>query len=627
MKHVRNLSRIFFCFTRIKKPSRYVEGIWDTFNDSELEYSDGEDADGEFEQQIPTIRVGSHILTLDEEQFVEGDSEEEDFEGFSSSELLNVDTNKDIVADCAENEHEWKWTAKEDIKWCKGVIKKQFFEYKQLESDDVIEDYFSPLDYFMKYIPESLFDDMVTFTNIYAAQEDTKKWKPTDKAEIKTFIGLHIMMGNLKLPRIEMFYSRELQIKMFQDTIPLYRFYLLRTALHFIDVQNIPADCTDKFVRVRPLMTAVRNRCLELPVEEYLSVDEQMIPMRGRVTKGVKQYVKNKPKIKWGIKNLVLSGKSGLAYDFICYQGSTTEFDPEMLSTFGSGATMVLHLAKRIDKSGHKLFFDNYFSTFQLFEVLAQKKIYAAGTIRLDRFAKPPFSSDAEMKKKIRGSSEEVVSSDGSVVCVKWFDNKCVALASNYIGVGTPDKAHRFDKASKQKLTIDRPQIVRDYNLNMGGVDLMNQMISYYRIFIRSKKWTLRMITHFIDLAIVQSWIEYKIDSQKAEVPKRQIMDLLAFRMKLAEQLVYSQTVAKRTARITLDDVRSKQERSEKREGRTDTNIRYDGQHHYPECSEKRLRCKLESCHQKSIMSCEKCKVHLCLNRNNNCFRNYHIES
>lgn len=168
------------------------------------------------------------------------------------------------------------------------------------------------------------------------------------------------------------------------------------------------------------------------------------------------------------------------------------------------------------------------------------------------------------------------MSSDGSVVCVKWFDNKCVALASNCIGVGTLDKAHWFDKVSKQKISIDRPQIVKDYNLNMGGVDLMNQMISYYRIFIRSKKWTLRMITHFIDFAIINSWIEYRIDCQNAAVHKRQIMDLLAFRMKLADQLVYFQTNTKRTARITLEEVKSKQDRSGKREFRTDKNIRYE---------------------------------------------------
>lgn len=285
---------------------------------------------------------------------------------------------------------------------------------------------------------------------------------------------------------------------------------------------------------------------------------------------------------------------------------------------------MVLHLANRIERSGHKLFFDNYFSTFPLFEILAQKQIYAAGTVRLDRFSKPPFSSDSDMKKKGRGCSEEVVSGDKKVVCVKWYDNKCVALASNYVGVGTSDTAQRFDKTTQRKITIERPQVVRDYNLNMGGVDLMNQLISYYRITIRSKKWTLRMITHFIDFAIIQSWIEYKIDCKTSEIPQRQVMDLLAFRMKLAEQLVYF----KRTARITLEDVRTKNVRVDKsRESRTDETIRYDGYHHLPQFSEKRLRCKSESCNLKSTVFCSKCNVHLCMTKSHNCFSKYHTET
>ncbi|XP_037048670.1 piggyBac transposable element-derived protein 2-like, partial [Bradysia coprophila] len=548
--------------------------IYDSFNDSEIECNDGDD-DDDFEVELEKrIRVGSQTLTIDDERFVEGESDDEDIEQLSDDDLL---TNDNLPV---ANIDEWTWTAKEDIKWHRGVIQKQLFEFELVELDDLVDDYLSPVEYFIKYVPETVFDDMVTYTNLYAEQQKTKKWQPTDKTEIKTFIGLQIQM-----------------------------------------------DCTDKFVRVRPLMNAVRARCLELPVEECLSIDEQMIPMRGRVSKGVKQYVKNKPKIKWGIKNLVLCGKSGLAYDFVCYQGSTTEFNPEMLEAFGSGATMVLHLANRIERSGHKLFFDNYFSSFQLFEVLAQKKIYAAGTIRLDRFAKPPFSSDSDMKKKIRGCSEEVVSSDRRVTCVKWFDNKCVALASNYVGIGTPDKANRFDKATKQKITIDRPQIVKDYNLNMGGVDLMNQMISYYRISIRSKKWTLRMITHFIDFAIVNSWIEYKNDCEKEEIPKRQVMDLLAFRMKLANQLVYQQNVSKRTARTAVDASQSKKARNQQKEARTEICVRFDEHNHYPVCSDDRLRCKLETCNLKSSVLCEKCKVHLCFNKNKNCFRAFHIKS
>ena len=89
------------------------------------------------------------------------------------------------------------------------------------------------------------------------------------------------------------------------------------------------------------------------------------------------------------------------------------------MENFGSGAAMVLHLSNRIENSGHKLYFDNYFSTFQLFQILTQKKNFAAGTVRLDRFAKPPFMSDAEMKNKGRGYSHELISSDGSVAIVK----------------------------------------------------------------------------------------------------------------------------------------------------------------------------------------------------------------
>lgn len=136
--------------------------------------------------------------------------------------------------------------------------------------------------------------------------QQTKKWRPTNKSEIKQFFGLQIMMGNLKLPRIEMFYGKHFKCKMFEE-IPEYRFYLLRTNIHLIDVEKIPENCTDKFVRVRPLMDSVRKRCLELPLEENLAIDEQMIPLRGRVSKGVKQYVKNKPKIKWGVWLRLLS--------------------------------------------------------------------------------------------------------------------------------------------------------------------------------------------------------------------------------------------------------------------------------------------------------------------------------
>lgn len=74
----------------------------------------------------------------------------------------------------------------------------------------------------------------------------------------------------------------------------------------------------------------------------------------------------------------------------------------------------------------------------------------------------------------------------------------------------------------------------------MSGVDLLDQMISIYRIYIKSNKWTLRLIFHAIDLAVVNSWFEYRRDCKKLKIPLKDQMDLLTFRITLSESLLIS---------------------------------------------------------------------------------------
>jgi hypothetical protein len=49
------------------------------------------------------------------------------------------------------------------------------------------------------------------------------------------------------------------------------------------------------------------------------------------------------------------------------------------------------------------LYFDNYFSSYQLFQFLTKRSIYVVGTVRVDRLAHKKLLSDKEMKKKGRG--------------------------------------------------------------------------------------------------------------------------------------------------------------------------------------------------------------------------------
>ncbi|KAJ8387597.1 hypothetical protein AAFF_G00152930 [Aldrovandia affinis] len=176
----------------------------------------------------------------------------------------------------------------------------------------------------------------------------------------------------------------------------------------------------------------------------------------------------------------------------------------------GHGAAVILHLSPRICDPNHKLYMDNYFMTYNVLEVLAEKKINAAGTAQACRFAKPPLMDDKAMLKEERGNYDQVTSIDGKIALVKWFDNRPVLLASYFVGVGDTDEVVRWDKKEKVYVTINRPAVVKKYNESMGGVDLFDQLIALYRTEIRSRKWSLRMITHCFDLTVVNSWLEYQ---------------------------------------------------------------------------------------------------------------------
>ncbi|CAK1590883.1 unnamed protein product [Parnassius mnemosyne] len=51
--------------------------------------------------------------------------------------------------------------------------------------------------------------------------------------------------------------------------------------------------------------------------------------------------------------------------------------------------------------------------------------------------------------------------------------------------------------------------------------------------------------------------------------------------------------------------------------------IRKDGVDHWPQVGGS-LRCKYPQCKGNSTIRCSKCGINLCLNKNNNCFENYH---
>ncbi|GJQ84042.1 hypothetical protein Trydic_g10506 [Trypoxylus dichotomus] len=115
----------------------------------------------------------------------------------------------------------------------------------------------------------------------------------------------------------------------------------------------------DKLHKIRPLLTALRNRLLLLPNEEYLAVDKQIILTKARST--LKQYYPKKPH-KWGYKVYVLSGASGFSYGYEIFAGSQSDTVPIDAPDLRVSSNVIFRMLIYICASGNILNKRRYFS-------------------------------------------------------------------------------------------------------------------------------------------------------------------------------------------------------------------------------------------------------------------------
>lgn len=151
----------------------------------------------------------------------------------------------------------------------------------------------TPLDYFTKYFDNKFFENFAFCTNLYAVQNNSTNFKSTNATEIKSLIAIQMLMGCLKYPKKEMYWTRRYRVNVIADTMTKNRFFSLRQHLHLINNMDIPRENKDKFVKVRAIFDTLNIRCQQLPIERNLSVDEQIVPFKGKLS--VKQYMKGKP--------------------------------------------------------------------------------------------------------------------------------------------------------------------------------------------------------------------------------------------------------------------------------------------------------------------------------------------
>ncbi|GFX29485.1 piggyBac transposable element-derived protein 3 [Trichonephila clavipes] len=182
----------------------------------------------------------------------------------------------------------------------------------------------SHTEYFTNFIPENFWKECVKQTNLYAFEKKGDRYTCTDIKEVKTFAGIHVIMGVRQMPQIRMYWSKTCNVSTITENMNRNRFFELWNTLHFVDKNNMTeSQKRDKLFLVRPILEVFRNACLTLPQTECLSIDEQMMPFSGR--RPMRQYLPSKPN-PVGLKNFVLAAPDGLVLDFLIYTGAEIQF-------------------------------------------------------------------------------------------------------------------------------------------------------------------------------------------------------------------------------------------------------------------------------------------------------------
>ena len=86
---------------------------------------------------------------------------------------------------------------------------------------------------------------------------------------------------------------------------------------------------------------------------------------------------------------------------------------------------------------------------------------------------------------------------------MKWFDNQSVHVTANRVTGDISHKVQRWDGKAKKHVMVDCPDILKNYNSAMGGVDLADMLISLYCIPTRRDdgiSWSLFIYSIFAKL-------------------------------------------------------------------------------------------------------------------------------
>lgn len=319
-----------------------------------------------------------------------------------------------------------------------------------------------------------------------------KNWKDTDVREMERFFAIIMYMGIVTYPSIAEYWSTNglYSNETVSSTMSRNRFQLLLRFVHFSNNQE--EGSTERFHKFVRVLDALQDKfCDACKPGERIVVDESMIPFRGRLS--FLQYLPGRSS-KYGNKMFKLCDCDGYTFRLKVYTGKSAALSRSLPTE------IALDLAEPYLDVGRTLVTDNWYTSVPLAKELLERNTHLVGTLRKTRRNLPQVVVKTNLG---RGELIGRMSSDGILVG-KWKDKRDVLFLSTKHDLRTAP-AGRFRRCGTQKI---KPVAIIEYNTTKQGVDISDQLASYYSPLRKSIRWYHKVVFELLlNTAVVNARI------------------------------------------------------------------------------------------------------------------------
>ncbi|KAL6489416.1 hypothetical protein MHYP_G00031570 [Metynnis hypsauchen] len=467
-----------------------------------------------------------------------------------------------------------------------------------------------PIDYFIQYFSWD------TWKEIAACTEVSKLSEPITDKEVAQFVGIHIAMGTLKFPNMKLYWEDCTRVPLIADAMSASRFSELTHKLRLASPPRGPRHANGDEQSGQESKDASVETPRQIPAageKSKLLMISQLGGLSMSKTEPLWKIQAIVNRVREGCQALKRHGNHGVDQYPLPFQRHPTHSLHHTVMISVTGLVMDFNL--RINDSNREEVVE---------KMVSQEKGDNQGMIFL---CKPELSTPSMLEHLL----EVGVRSAGKV-----------GGARGQVGdeFMTPDGKlklfrchHGFILSAVTKEKSRSTSLVSGFERAIKAANLNRDLRSLYRTPCTSPSpgaWPLSVLWDLIDLALVNSWLQYKQDHNHVLEP----LSLMAFRLEVSKALILpSSTAAQESVPYPPAPKRPSPNTSAGPSNDFETPLpdaatRYDGLGHWPEqlAEGEEARCRFGGCERTSRVRCLKCCVFLCISRNHNCFLKFHSQ-